>query len=84
MTLDDKFLDDLCTDISKAERLNLPGPAKHGFVVACQIQRYSHSDPSPVVWILIALLEKLIPIVVDWLKKHYATPMTTGAPPAKR
>jgi len=70
----------LIEDIVTAERLGLPGPAKHGWVLAHQLIRRAQSPPPSWIWLLAILLEKLIPIVLDWLKKKYGDqwPETTS------
>ena len=66
-----EFVNNLTLDMAEAENLQVPGIAKHHWVVARQIQRYSKSPPPTWVWLLVTLLEKVIPIVLEWLRKNY-------------
>lgn len=69
LTTDD--LTSIALDIIDAETAQLPGPAKHAYVVAAACNRASKSPPPVWVWVLITVLDKLIPLVIDWLKKRY-------------
>lgn len=62
---------DLVGDICAAEQMNLPGPARHAWVLAHQIIKRAQSPPPVWIWFLILILEKLIPALLDWLKKKY-------------
>jgi len=71
MTFDDKDIYSILRDICIAENYGIPGPAKHAWVVAEQIRRHTTS-PSPIwIWLLIKLLDTLIPEIIEWLKKKY-------------
>jgi len=58
-------------DIITAEQMPLPGPAKQGWVLANQTNRHSASAPPSWIWLLALLLEKLIPALLDYLKKKF-------------
>lgn len=77
--LNDKQLGALLQDICYAESLNLPGVGKHNWVVASQILQNSQSPPPIWIWLLVKLLETLIPAVLDYLKQKFGAdwPTTT-------
>jgi len=62
---------DVLRDMVLAENLHIPGEAKQAWVIAEQIRQHGHS-PSPVwIWLLIEVLQVLIPKLLAWLKKKY-------------
>lgn len=61
----------LLLDMADAEKLPLPGPAKHAYVSASIVNALSTSPPPAMVWFLYMILNQLIPIVLEWLKKKY-------------
>lgn len=69
--LNDDDLRALLEDITNAEKLSLPGPAKQTWVIACQLQRHTQSLPPTWAWLLVKLLDVLIPILIEWLKHKY-------------
>jgi len=67
---DDDMLS-LVADIAAAADMPIPGRARHSWVIANQMRRRQQSPPPQWIWLLIELLEKLIPFLIDWLKKNY-------------
>jgi hypothetical protein len=64
---------DLVADICAAEQMNLPGAAKHGWVVAAGIIRRAQSPPPVWIWFITLLLDKVIPPILEWIRTHYGT-----------
>jgi hypothetical protein len=61
----------IVSDIAHAEELPIPGFARQAFVIAQAIQR-AHQSEAPVwIWLLVKMLEQLIPAILDWLKARY-------------
>lgn len=61
----------LVRDIALAEQHALPGPAKEAWVVASALGRKSESPPPVWVWLLMKMLELVIPEILAWLKQRY-------------
>jgi len=61
----------LLADIVSAEELPVPGVARQQWVIASTLSRLTHSAPPIWVWLVVRLLEALIPEVIAWLKGHY-------------
>jgi len=62
---------ELLEDLATAEAQPLPGFARHAWVIARQLQRHSQSPPPWAISLLIIILDRIIPILLDWLKQHY-------------
>lgn len=69
--LTDRELLDLVSDIAAAEDLPVPGFARQQYVIALAIGRASKSPPPVWIWLLVKVLEALIPEILDWLKARY-------------
>jgi len=67
---------DLCLDLCAAEQLLLPGPARQAWVIASQTIKRAQSPPPVWIWFATLLLEKLIPILLEWIKARYGTDWT--------
>jgi len=64
-------LDHLTEDIIDAECEDVPGFVRHQWVIARQIQRHAESPPPVWISLVMTLLDKLIPLLLDYLKKKY-------------
>lgn len=64
-------LNTLTEDILEAESQAVPGFARNHWVIARQIQRHCTSPPPIWISLVVALLERLIPLVLDYLKHKY-------------
>lgn len=71
LTLTDDELRDLIGDIAAAESLELPGPAKQVWVIAEQTHKRALSPQPTWIFLLVRLLEMIIPELLDWLKTKY-------------
>jgi hypothetical protein len=69
--LSEKELLDVVSDIARAEELQLPGFARQQYVIALAIGRASQSPPPIWIWLLVKVLEALIPEILEWLKARY-------------
>lgn len=61
----------LVTDIAVAEAHDIPGPAREAWVIASALGRKTHSPPPVWIWLLMKMLELVVPEILDWLKKRY-------------
>jgi hypothetical protein len=57
--------------IVAAEKKSLPGPAKKAWVTAEMCNYYSASPPPDWVLLLFCVLDKLIDVLLDYLKHKY-------------
>jgi hypothetical protein len=64
---------DLLLHMADAERLPIPAPAKHHFVITSCLNSQCTSPPPQLIWLLYLLLDKMIPVLLDWLKKKYGS-----------
>ncbi len=69
----DNDIHDLLCDMASAEELPLPGAGKHQWVVAAAIVRRAQSPPPVWTWLLVRLLDQLIPFLIEWLKEKYGS-----------
>jgi len=71
MKWDDEDTLSLLQDMVLAENTNMPGPAKHYWVIAEQLARHKASPTIPWAWVIFEVLTIIIPKLLDWLKKKY-------------
>lgn len=76
-TFDDDDLHDTLCDMAAAELLPLPNHGKHQWVIACAIARRAQSPPPVWAWLLMRLLDQLLPFLVAWLKDKYGDDWAT-------
>lgn len=69
---DDEIMD-LLSDIVAAEAMPLPSFAKHEWVRTCQLNKRCQSPPPDWIWILSKLIDAILPIIIEYLKKRYGT-----------
>jgi len=62
---------DVTYQMALAEHHGLPGFAKHQHVLLAICAPHIKSDPPSWLWLLAKLLDTLIPLLLDWLKKRY-------------
>lgn len=67
----DADLRDLLMDMCVAEASAVPGIARQAFVIAHAAMRAAKSPPPVWIWLIVVMLEKIIPVILDWLKKKY-------------
>lgn len=72
-------LSDLVDDILAAEQMALIGPARHKWVMAKQIERRLQSPPPIWIWILMTMLDSIIPQLIAELKKRFGSNWPTSA-----
>ncbi|MDP2323894.1 MAG: hypothetical protein Q8N51_07680, partial [Gammaproteobacteria bacterium] len=71
LEITDADLRDLLRNMAVAESAAIPGVARQCLVIGQAVTRKSQSPPPVWIWLLVIALEKGIPLLLEWLKKHY-------------
>lgn len=71
ITFTDTDLRDLLMDMCVAEAAGVPGIARQSLVIVQAAMRKAKSPPPVWIWLLTVMLEKVIPIILAWLKAKY-------------
>jgi len=71
MQFTDEDMKSILANMVLAEANVGPGPAKHWWVVGEELRRHTRSPMIPWAWILVEVLNILIPKLLEWLKKKF-------------
>jgi hypothetical protein len=67
---------DLLWDMLRAEETQLPSRGKQALVIANALARASTSPPPLWAWLLVEALERLIPLLVEYIQKQFGAQWT--------